>query len=73
MYFHCYVYKTSKLLNVFWIIGTHNVYKIIDIFMDIFKNRITVTSYKPTLIYCHTFVFQEGPCHPGDDSCQKMA
>ena len=36
MYFRCYVYKTSKLLNVFWIIGTHNVYKIIEVFMDIF-------------------------------------
>ena len=40
MYFHCSVYKTSKLVNVFWIIGTHNVYKIIEVFMDIFKNRI---------------------------------
>ena len=43
MYFHCYVYKTSKLLNVFWIIGTHNVYKIIEVCMDIFKNRITMS------------------------------
>ena len=43
MYFHCSVYKTSKLLNMFWITGTHNVYKIIEVCMDIFKNRITVS------------------------------
>ena len=43
MYFHCSVYKTSKLLNVFWITGTHNVYKIIEVFMDIFKNRIIMS------------------------------
>ena len=42
MYFHCSVYKTSKLLNVFWIIGTHNVYKITEVFMDIFNNIITL-------------------------------
>ena len=43
MYFHCSVYKTFKLLHVFWITGTHSVYKRIEVFMDIFQNRIIMS------------------------------
>ena len=46
------VYKTSKLLNVFWITGTHNVYKIIEVFMDIFK------IHKLQLICCNTLLIK---------------
>ena len=40
MYFHCSVYKTFKLLHVFWITS---VYKRIEVFMDIFQNRIIMS------------------------------